>query len=181
MKKLNHLSVAIFYLLFAIWIITLGHKDAVSMGSNHIANNTNEISGIAKVSDGDTIKIDEKRIRLIEIDAPETSQMCFDADYNEYSCGKISKEFMINLAENKEVKCYYDKLDRYQRYLAKCYVGDKNINAEMVKNGMAVTYFFGPKNEEMVKMEEEAKEKNLGIWQGAFQLPKDYRRANKHK
>ena len=34
------------------------------------------ISGIAIVTDGDTIKINKKRIRLMGIDAPEKKQMC---------------------------------------------------------------------------------------------------------
>ena len=35
-----------------------------------------EITGIAEVVDGDTIKISGKRIRLAGIDAPESSQKC---------------------------------------------------------------------------------------------------------
>ena len=34
------------------------------------------ISGKAKVIDGDTIKINEKKIRLFGIDAPEKEQIC---------------------------------------------------------------------------------------------------------
>ena len=34
------------------------------------------ISGIAKVTDGDTIKIDQKKIRFFGIDAPEKKQQC---------------------------------------------------------------------------------------------------------
>ena len=36
-----------------------------------------EIFGIAKVVDGDTIKIRKQIIRLIFIDAPEIAQKCF--------------------------------------------------------------------------------------------------------
>ena len=34
------------------------------------------ISGIAKVIDGDTLKIENKKIRLFGIDAPEKKQLC---------------------------------------------------------------------------------------------------------
>ena len=34
------------------------------------------ISGVAKVIDGDTIKIEKKKIRLFGIDAPEKKQKC---------------------------------------------------------------------------------------------------------
>ena len=35
-----------------------------------------KISGIAKVTDGDTIQIEGKKIRLFGIDAPEKKQQC---------------------------------------------------------------------------------------------------------
>lgn len=172
--------VIIFCITFIIWLVE-ATVDAVSMSSqqNNVATKFDkEISGIAKITDGDTIRINEKRIRLIGIDAPETSQTCFDANYNEYFCGKIAKEFLINLADNKEVKCFYEKFDKYNRYLAECYIEEKIINQEMIKSGMAVTYFFGHTDPEMKKLEEFAQENKLGIWQGAFQLPKDYRKTH---
>lgn len=181
-KKPN-IFTAIFCFLFLIWIFLTIYEDAISMGASDIEKNiaTDEIFGIAKITDGDTIKIDDKKIRLIEIDAPETKQTCFDANYEEYLCGKMSKEFLQKLADGKNVRCYYHELDRYGRYLGKCYVEEVSINKEMIKNGMAVTYFFGPKNEELILLEVSAKEKKLGIWQGAFQLPKDYRKMMKGK
>jgi Micrococcal nuclease (thermonuclease) homologs len=35
-----------------------------------------EISGLVEVIDGDTIKINERKIRLFGIDAPEKNQIC---------------------------------------------------------------------------------------------------------
>lgn len=178
------LSITVFFLTFILWVFSVSHQDATSMALHQ--NNLNskldkEFSGIAKVSDGDTIRIDEKRVRFIGIDAPETTQTCFDSNYNEYPCGKIAKEFLMNLANNKEVKCFYEKFDKYNRYLAQCYIEEKMINQEMIKNGMAVTYFFGAIDPEMARLEEAAQENKLGIWQGAFQLPKDYRKTHPRK
>ena len=56
------------------------------------------ISGIAKVVDGDTIKIENKKIRLFGIDAPEKKQKCrkpwltilFLTFNKDYPCGQIS-------------------------------------------------------------------------------------------
>ena len=53
------------------------------------------IFGIAKVIDGDTIKINDKKIRLFGIDAPEIKQFCkkpylsisFLSFQKKYSCG----------------------------------------------------------------------------------------------
>ena len=58
------------------------------------------ISGIAKVTDGDTIKIDGKKIRFFGIDAPEKKQQCrkpwltmsFISFSKDYPCGQISTD-----------------------------------------------------------------------------------------
>ena len=62
-----------------------------------------EISGVPKIIDGDTVHINNYKIRLEGIDAPEIKQKCekpffsisFIISYSlnkEYHCGKISKE-----------------------------------------------------------------------------------------
>ena len=58
----------------------------------------NIISGIARVIDGDTLRIGNKKIRLYGIDAPEKKQLCkktylsivFFSFKNNYRCGDIS-------------------------------------------------------------------------------------------
>ena len=46
-----------------------------------------EISGIPRITDGDTIKILNKRIRLQGIDTPEKKQICIK-NSKEYKCGQ---------------------------------------------------------------------------------------------
>ena len=58
------------------------------------------ISGIAKVTDGDTIRIKGKKIRFFGIDAPEKKQKCkkpwltisFISFTKDYPCGQISTD-----------------------------------------------------------------------------------------
>lgn len=140
-----------------------------------------ELDGIAKVVDGDTIIVNDKRIRLIGIDAPEMKQECLDGDNNKYLCGVSSKDFLFELIDNKEVKCFYATLDLYKRYLAKCFIEDLNINETLVKEGMAVVYTFGAKDLDLILLEQQAKEDKIGVWKGAFEMPKDYRKSRKHK
>ena len=46
-----------------------------------------EISGIPRITDGDTIKILNKRIRFHGIDTPEKKQIC-TKNSKEYRCGE---------------------------------------------------------------------------------------------
>ena len=46
-----------------------------------------EISGIPNITDGDTVKILNKRIRFHGVDAPEKKQLCVK-NSKEYRCGK---------------------------------------------------------------------------------------------
>jgi len=50
-----------------------------------------EITGPARVIDGDTIDIAGTRIRLWGIDAPETRQTCEGRDRQTYECGRPSR------------------------------------------------------------------------------------------
>jgi endonuclease YncB( thermonuclease family) len=136
-------------------------------------------SGITKVIDGDSIKVDGNEVRLLGLDAPEYKQTCLNADNTEYNCGQISKKFLFNLANDKETTCYYAHKDMYHRFLAKCYIGKISINEEIVKNGMAVIYDYKNSDEKMDGLELNAKTAKIGIWQGAFQLPKEYRKSHK--
>ena len=142
------------------------------------------ITGIAKVIDGDTIRIVEKKIRLFGIDAPEKKQQCrkpwltisilsFSKDY---PCGKISTDRLKKKINNKLLICKWINKDRYKRYIAECFKDKTNINAWMVRNGYAVAYTKYSKK--FMSQEIFAKKEKLGLWSGTFEMPWDYRRNN---
>ena len=54
------------------------------------------IYGKAKIIDGDTIHINNNKIRLHAIDAPETNQICIK-NSKKWSCGLESTKFLKNL------------------------------------------------------------------------------------
>jgi len=142
-------------------------------------NATQQISGKAFALDGDSIVIKKIKIRLNGIDAPEFSQECLNAKSQHYKCGLISKNFLINLLKNQEVVCHYQKLDIYNRILGDCYIDKLNINHHLLSNGMAIIYDFNDATKQEIELEKTAKEQQQGIWQGAFELPKTYRKHNK--
>ncbi|WP_455481386.1 thermonuclease family protein [Bartonella sp. B12(2025)] len=130
------------------------------------------IKGNALVIDGDTITISSVKIRLLGIDAPELQQFCGRKQMR-YPCGLEAKKYLKQLITNHPVTCHWYKKDKYHRILATC--GTKqvsNINATLVRNGWAVSYYDYPKEEQ------EARKKKKGIWQSSFQRPRKWRRAH---
>lgn len=174
---------ALFFLIFfCTALFTVANtKPAESQGflrvRSHLVFSKN-FTGTAKVIDGDSISVDDREVRLFGIDAPEYHQTCFDAKRSEYPCGKVSQEFLYDFINGKKVTCHYAEKDKYNRYLGKCEIGKTSINQEIVKNGMAVIYNFTESDEVMEALESSAQKQKLGIWQGAFQLPKDYRKSH---
>ena len=146
-----------------------------------------EIIGIPKIVDGDTIHINEYKIRLEGIDAPEMRQQCKKEKlkissiigftfYKNYSCGEVSKENLEVKINRSKIKCILSSKDRYKRHLAKCYKDKINLNRWMVRNGYAVAYRRYSK--EYIPDEDFAKEKKLGLWQGKFLKPEKWRKLN---
>ena len=153
-----------------------------------LSNSTaEEISGIPKVVDGDTVHINSHKFRLEGIDAPEMRQQCKKESfkissligftfYKDYSCGRVSKEKLITKIKTSEIKCISSSKDRYKRYIATCFKGKTNLNQWMVRNGFAIAYRRYSKK--YVPDEEFAKENKLGLWQGKFMEPEKWRKLN---
>jgi len=148
------------------------------------SENINKISGFAKVVDGDTIKINSKKIRLYGIDAPEKKQKCkktyltisFMSFTKDYMCGELSTQKLIKKINKQKLNCNILDVDRYKRLIGECFKRNINLNSWMVSNGYAVAYRKYSKK--YVTDEINAKNNKLGIWQGKFEMPWDYRRKN---
>ena len=135
-----------------------------------------EISGFAVVTDGDTIKISNNKIRLHGIDAPEKKQNC-TKNAKEYNCGIVATEALINKISKNVVKCLTQKnKDRYNRFIGVCFVGQENLNKWMVRNGYAVAYRRYSKD--YILDEDSAKKNKLGLWSGVFLNPEKWRKLN---
>ena len=143
------------------------------------------ISGVAVVIDADTIKINDNKIRLFGIDAPEKKQLCtkifltisFLSFKKKYPCGEVSTQKLKKLINKNIIKCHVEGKDRYQRKLAICFRNKLNINSWLVRNGYAVSYQKYSKK--YLSEEIEAKNDKKGIWQGEFEMPWDWRKNAK--
>ena len=136
----------------------------------------NEISGFSKITDGDTIKILNKRIRFHGVDAPEKKQTCFK-NLEEYSCGEEATAALIKKIDKRIVLCkVQNKLDRYKRYIGVCFAGEINLNRWMVRNGYA--FAFRRYSRDYIEDENYAKKNKLGLWSGTFVRPEKWRKLN---
>lgn len=94
---------------------------------------------VVNVVDGDTVDIEfslgfycstRQRVRLARIDAPERGQSGW-AEAND-----LVKRTTLNQAAVVDVT----KTDKYGRWLAEIYVGDKNISDLLLGSGLAKLY-----------------------------------------
>ncbi len=92
-----------------------------------------EIVGVATISDGDTIRIGERRIRFDGIEIPRPRAMC--GQTNVY---RAATDALRDIVRSKEVRCRISDLpDAEGRDMARCRVGETDLNEHMVANGWA--------------------------------------------
>lgn len=128
------------------------------------------LSGAARASDGDSLRIGDTRIRLLGLDAPELAQSCIAADGTSWPCGQSARTRMAELLAAGPLDCQPEDRDQYDRLLAICRVNGQDIAAVMVGEGLAISS-GGYWSEET-----SARRDHLGIWSGGFDLPSDWRR-----
>jgi endonuclease YncB( thermonuclease family) len=113
---------------------------------------------VVRVVDGDTIVLladrEPTRIRLAQIDAPEMGQ----------PYGKRAKSELSRLAFGKPAKVEVVDVDRYGRLVGEVYVGDMNVNSEMVRSGHAWAYTKYSRSTEIIELENEARRMQRGLW-----------------
>ena len=74
------------------------------------------------------------------------------------------------------MRCEGAQYDRYLRLIATCWHGSEDLGAWMVAHGWAVAY--RRYSLKYVGQEEQARMAKLGLWQGAFDMPWDWRRLH---
>ena len=130
---------------------------------------------VIRVIDGDTIHLDDKKIRFTGIDTPELKQTCVKEGLAE-PCGVTAKEILVEKVGDNKVKCISEGKDRYKRTLAECFVNDESLSSYLVRSGYAFAYRKYSKK--FIKDEDYARTKKIGMWAMKFDYPWDYRRNN---
>lgn len=133
------------------------------------------LTGPARVLDGDTVEVQGQRIRLHGIDAPESAQTCSDGAGRSYRCGRAATDALAGLIGGGPVACQVLDRGRYGRLIAVCYRNRVDLNGSMVAMGHALAYRqYGTP---YVAHENAARARRLGVWQGRFETPWDWRRS----
>ena len=135
---------------------------ALTLSFSAWADFTGKVVGVA---DGDSITVlrdrEQVKVRLVDIDAPEKAQ----------PFGNRSRQALDALVHGKEVLVVERGKDRYQRVLGRVYRGDLDVNAEMVREGMAWVFRQHSKDATLLKIEAEAKEQQRGLWRDPDTVP----------
>jgi len=124
---------------------------------------------LRRVVDGDTLLLrDEMRVRLMGVDTPETVK----EDTPVEPWGPEATQFTREFTSGGNLRLQFDRerVDQYGRYLAYVWVGDRMLNEELLRAGLArwepgYHYSQAMKNR-FRKAQREAQEAHRGIWSG---------------
>jgi micrococcal nuclease len=126
---------------------------------------------VTRVVDGDTIEVRlgglEEDVRYIGVDTPETVKpgapvQCF---------GPQASRFNHALVERRRVRLVFgvERRDVYGRLLAYVYLGERFVNAELVRRGLARTLTIPPNDRfaaQLKGLELAAARAGRGLWGG---------------
>lgn len=129
---------------------------------------------VTRVVDGDTIDVtvdgDERRIRLLNVDTPET----VDPDEPVECMGAEATAFLEDLLPvGTPVTLEYDqeREDRYGRDLAGVFLDDVLVNAEIARAGLGVAVLVEPNDRflaEVSRAQQEAEAEQVGLFDPAI-------------
>ncbi len=107
-----------------------------------------DISGPARIVDGDSFVVVDIRIRLTDIDAYEEGQPA-RVGGREIDCGDWATGRMIDLVAGRPLRCVPAGIDRSDRMLAECFLPDgRSVNLAAIRAGIAFLYSGAPVSRE---------------------------------
>jgi len=131
---------------------------------------------VVRIADGDTISVldannQQHSIRFYGIDTPEYNQ----------PHGRRASTALSELLADEHVDIVVKDVDRLGRTVGVVYLGNTNINVEMIKNGHAWWYrHYAATNRELKSAEQLAKLNKLGLWSRENPVaPWDWRRGER--
>ena len=96
------------------------------------------------IIDGDTVQLGRERIRLLDIDAPESFRSACEA---ELVAGLKAKERLRALLDGQDVTIERDGRDRFGRTLARLFTEDGDVGEILLTERLALRYVPGRRAE----------------------------------
>ncbi|MCK4650530.1 thermonuclease family protein [Candidatus Pacearchaeota archaeon] len=112
---------------------------------------------VTQIIDGDTIKLQNSQtLRLLGINTPEKNMPYYQE----------AKQFLINLIQNKSIQIEPHGTGKYGRTLAYIFIDNKNINRELLSQGLATLYYYDKDSHynKLKLSEEQARLNQIGLW-----------------
>ncbi|MES2035423.1 MAG: thermonuclease family protein [Pseudomonadota bacterium] len=133
-----------------------------------------QVTGPARVVDGDTFSVGAERVRLWGVDAPEGRQVCQDAKGQGYACGDAARDQLLRLIGGRVLRCEVRDRDPYGRAVSRCQAGSTDLGEAMVRAGWAVDYPQFSRGA-YASAQAEARRTRRGLWAGRFETPSTWR------
>ena len=132
---------------------------------------------VAAVTDGDTIRLEDgKRVRLVQIDAPELGGECYGRKSAAALRSLLPPGTKVRLVRDRRL----DNRDRFGRLLRYVFKGNRNVNVVLVRRGAASVWFFeadrGRFAGRLVSAADQARNMGRGAW-GACDASYDFERG----
>ncbi len=134
------------------------------------------VEGVVRaVYDGDSVLLTTRertrlKVRLYGIDAPETKKRTKPGQ----PYGDVAKRTLMNKIQGRPVSVEVIAIDQYQRSVAVIRYSGRDINREMVEEGMAWAYrqyLHGAYASEYIGSEARARSLRAGLWRDANPRP----------
>lgn len=133
-----------------------------------LAQTADTISGTPEVLDADILKFGTQRVILWGIDAPEKRQVC-QMNGQAWGCYDAAFRHLQLLAGRGEVTCALrGDPDPFGRRYGVCTSGGEDINAAMVKDGLALA--FDEQSDDYDGQMMDAINAQVGLWQPGVQF-----------
>lgn len=148
---------------------------AASTFAHAVAHSAVVQGRVVGVSDGDTITVlvqgnQRIRVRLAEIDAPESSQ----------AFGARSKQALSALCFGKTAMISTDNKDRYGRVVSRVSCNGVDAQSHMLSSGLAWVYVQYAKDKKLFAIERQARAARAGLWSDPQPIPPwEFRRSKR--
>ena len=134
------------------------------------------LEGQASVQDGDSLRMNGERLRLVQIDACELGQPATRGG-RRFDCGAWARDALQEIVGSRRLRCEAEGRDQYRRVLAECFTADgASVNLAAVRSGAVFVYDRRRAPRRFLEAEDEARDRGAGVWGFVVDRPFDYRR-----